>query len=50
MVPRIRKWPMGRFVMLGLLAGLTVPLALSACTCCDEGQTDVNGQCVDIVV
>ena len=50
MVSRIRKWSVSRFVVLGLLAGLSVPLALSACTCCDEGQTNVNGECVDILV
>jgi hypothetical protein len=49
MVARIRKWSAGRFIVLGLLAGLTVPLALSACTCCDDGFTDVDGQCVLIV-
>ena len=49
MVSRIRKWSISRFVVLGLLAGLTVPLALSACTCCEDGETNVDGECVLIV-
>lgn len=40
---------MSRFVVLGLLTGLTVPLALSACTCCEDGETNIDGQCVLIV-
>ena len=50
MVSRIRKWSVSRLVVLGLLVGLTVPLALSACTCCEDNQTNVNGECVDVVV
>ena len=49
MVSRIRKWSVSRMVVLGLLGGLTVPLALSACTCCEDNETDVNGECVVIV-
>lgn len=49
MVSRIRKWSVSRFIVLGLLAGLTVPLALSACTCCGDGETDVDGECVVVL-